>query len=284
MRLSTSLNVLSSKFSRISRRTSFRVDGVKLFRHICIRSIFSYGILHVVHVLRRESHCVNLFDVYNLCYVAFLLENGISLLSRHHSWLVRRWVNDACLTSIEIHFTGKRELLTSCARHTLKFRFAPIVFEARGVPFRSVPREALWKLRLSRILIYEVHNLVAGRGNVRKITTGNKSDGESDVSHREAYQISYASRYREIISYRKRYIFLFLRRKYQLNLICIIFKIVHIQTCVYKCHLYVSKVYKHNKKQREKVARRHLYGCYFIQSLKRFYSTSSTSPLIFFSN
>lgn len=83
--------------------------------------------------LSTNRNGVNLYGVYNLRYVAFLLRNGISHLSLRHPCLVRRWVNDACLTSIEIHFTVERIANKLRAGFPLKFRFAPIIFGARGV-------------------------------------------------------------------------------------------------------------------------------------------------------
>lgn len=83
--------------------------------------------------LSTNRNSVNLFGVYNLRYAAFLLGNGISLLSRRHPRLVRRWVNDACLTSIEIHFTVEGIANKLRTGFSLKFRFASIVFGARGL-------------------------------------------------------------------------------------------------------------------------------------------------------
>jgi len=82
--------------------------------------------------LSTNRNGVNLFDVYYLRYMAFLLGNGISLLSRRHPRLVRRWVNDACLTSIEIHFIVEGIANKLRAGFSLKFRFAPIVFGTHG--------------------------------------------------------------------------------------------------------------------------------------------------------
>lgn len=83
--------------------------------------------------LLTNRNSVNLFGVYNLRYVAFLPGNGISLLSRRHPRLVRRWVNDACLTSIEIHFTVEGIANKLRTGFSLKFRFAPIIFGICGV-------------------------------------------------------------------------------------------------------------------------------------------------------
>lgn len=122
-----------------------------------VHSISFYMRIYHGH-LSTNRNGVNLFGVYNLRYVAFLLGNGISLLSRRHPRLVRRWVNDACLTSIEIHFTVEGIANKLRAGFPLKFRFAPpFVFETRGV-FLWSEKKAV-SLRLFGILIYEVCSL-----------------------------------------------------------------------------------------------------------------------------
>jgi len=76
---------------------------------------------------------------------------------------VRRRVNDACLTSIEIHFNEKGIANKLRARRPLKFPFALIVF---GNTWRSrlIRDEKLYPARPSGILIYKVHDLAVGRG------------------------------------------------------------------------------------------------------------------------
>jgi len=76
---------------------------------------------------------------------------------------VRRRVNDACLTSIEIHFNEKGIANKLRARPPLKFPFALIVF---GNTWRSrlIRDEKLYPTWLSGILIYKVYDLAVGRG------------------------------------------------------------------------------------------------------------------------
>jgi len=108
-------------------------------------------------------------------YVTWLFSSGTEFpfcLAIIPSASVRRRVNDACLTSVEIHFTRKGIANKLHARFPLKFRFAPIVFGTRGVLLWSEP----YLLQPFRILIYKVHNPVFGRSVKPKGRNKNKSD------------------------------------------------------------------------------------------------------------